>query len=268
MTESSEQGGELIIPETGETETHVAEGETAAENGDVLSPEDMAAITEAVAFINRTISEKALETALLIGNYVLSRFFNDDPEAAFSRNPHKPVSFGMICDHPDLRLRKSHLNEMVRVAAQEKFFMECAVDVSPLNYSHRVKLIGLANDEAKVDMARQCVTEHLTVPQLAYRVRRRKLEMQTDQGEMTEVGDGERAAAVNAAIDLAARLDKLIGQVTTADVEWFTPFVGQLPEAAANMVQTRLTTLIDAFNDAETRCHMLLEHLRPPSEHS
>jgi hypothetical protein len=51
----------------------------------VLSVDDNVLITTTIAFINRTISAKALETGLLIGDYILTNYFNDDIEAAFSK---------------------------------------------------------------------------------------------------------------------------------------------------------------------------------------
>ena len=260
--------GELIIPEN--PENGIMEPEMAAEGGDVLSSEEVAAIHDTIAFINRTVSEKTLETALIVGNHVLSRYFNDDLEAAFSRTPYKSVSFGVLCDHPDLRLSKTHLIEMVRVAAQERFLMETELDMTPLNYTHRVKLIPLANDEIKVDMVRHCVAEDLTTRQLAYRVRRRNLETQlTPEGDMGEPEtDPAVKAATDAAADLALRLDKTAGQVQGLDVEWFSPFINRLPAETAGMLESRLMSLIDDLDDAETRCRMLLEQLRPDTEPS
>jgi hypothetical protein len=69
-----------------------------------LLPENAALIDKTIFFINRTISGKALETAIVIGDQILVKYFNDDIDAAFSKDSAKPVSFTMLCDHPDLRV--------------------------------------------------------------------------------------------------------------------------------------------------------------------
>jgi hypothetical protein len=43
-----------------------------------LPPETAALINDTISFINRTVSAKALEAALLIGDYILSNYFDDD----------------------------------------------------------------------------------------------------------------------------------------------------------------------------------------------
>lgn len=85
--------GMPIIPEVAEDSSE-----------STLLPEDAALIDETISFINRTISAKALEAALLIGNYVLGNFFDDDPDAAFSQNPYKPISFNRLCEDPELNV--------------------------------------------------------------------------------------------------------------------------------------------------------------------
>ena len=90
--------------------------------GPPFVPEGTALIDENISYINRTVSAKALETALLIGDYILTYYFNDDINAAFSQNPYKSISFSMLCDHPDLIVSHQKLLDTVKVAAQERYF--------------------------------------------------------------------------------------------------------------------------------------------------
>ena len=81
----------------------------------ILSPEETTRINETVSLINRTISAKALEAALIIGGHILTRYFNDDIEAAISKDSNKPMSFNILCEHPELNVSRFKLANMVRV---------------------------------------------------------------------------------------------------------------------------------------------------------
>jgi hypothetical protein len=68
----------------------------------------------------------------LIGNHILTNYFNDDIETAFSKDPVKPFSFNMLCQHPDLMISRYKLVDMVKVAAQERFFRAIEINLSSL----------------------------------------------------------------------------------------------------------------------------------------
>jgi hypothetical protein len=165
IPEDIPEGGTAIIPEVVEDPIEP-----------VLSADDNVLITTTIAFINRTVSAKALETALLIGDYILTNYFNDDIETALSRDSNKPLSFTMLCDHPDLRVSRQQLVDMVKVAAQERFFRSIDFNCGDLQYTHRLKLTRLPNDPIKIDMLRECIDENLTTRQLGYRVRMQAME--------------------------------------------------------------------------------------------
>jgi len=188
----------IELPEHGDaagpTDAAGEGGHADGTDGDVApapAVQDRFLIDDTIAFIHRTVSEKALEAALLIGDYILTRYFNNDMEAAFSRDPHKSTSFNLLCDHPDLRISRYKLVNMVKVAAQERFLRLLDDDFTGLHYSHRLKLTALPNNEIKIDMAKKCVDENLTTRQLGYRIRRRVAEMAPAREEPGPEGEGE-----------------------------------------------------------------------------
>jgi hypothetical protein len=159
----------IELPENGDaagpTDAADEAGHAAGADGDVApapAARDHFLIDDTIVFIHRTVSEKALEAALLIGDYILTRYFNNDMEAAFSRDPHKSTSFNALCNHPDLRISRYKLVDMVKVAAQERFLRLLDDDFTGLHYSHRLKLTALPNDDVKIDMAMECVDRELT----------------------------------------------------------------------------------------------------------
>jgi len=78
-------------------------------------------IEKSVEFINEKANETLYKGSLVIGEYVLKHFFNDDISLASSKNPRKPKSYRALCNHEALSVPYSTLTIMVRVAAQEKF---------------------------------------------------------------------------------------------------------------------------------------------------
>ncbi|MDO9264291.1 MAG: hypothetical protein Q7U02_10025, partial [Desulfosalsimonadaceae bacterium] len=80
------------------------------------SPDDMddATINEIVAFINERIVAHVYHGFLEVGKTILEKFFNNDISPAGLRNPHKPVSYRKLCNHPDLPVSRTGLMNMVK----------------------------------------------------------------------------------------------------------------------------------------------------------
>ena len=60
---------------------------------------------------------------------------------------------------------------MVRVAAQEKFFLEGGLDTASLSYSHKAELVKLPNDDAKVKFVKSVMQKSLSSRELEQRVK-------------------------------------------------------------------------------------------------
>lgn len=162
--------GDEFIPEEYEPPIYEAPG------GDPENlSDDTGLIDESVEFINRTVAEMVVNAALKIGDYVLVRFFNNDIFLASSMNGHKSVSYSRLCRRPDLSLTRQQLSTMVRIAAQEKYFLIMNMDTARLQYIHRLRLIELPNDHIKCDLASECMNQNLTGGQLRARIRQIKL---------------------------------------------------------------------------------------------
>ena len=119
-------------------------------------------VEASVKFINNKIAETVFRGSIEIGEYVLKYFFNDDVELASSLDPFKSASYSALCSHPDLAVSRTTLARMVRVAAQERFFIENNVDTDKLQYVHRIELIKLENDDKKLELVQTCIESSLT----------------------------------------------------------------------------------------------------------
>lgn len=132
---------------------------------------DIDLVDQAVAFINEKYNENAYKTAIEIGAYVLKTFFHDDIALAASRNPRKPASFRALCKSEKLIPRPDTLSVMVRVAAQEKFFLEKGLDTASLSYTHRAELVKLPNDDDKVKFVKSVMQKALTSREVEQKVK-------------------------------------------------------------------------------------------------
>lgn len=111
---------------------------------ETLSPLDLKAIDEAVAFINARL-DQATVSFVEIGEFLLKHFFGNDPAKASDRGPRKGVSLRKLAEHPDVTLTYSSLSRAVAVAVQERQL--AAISTSPhVSASHRVLLLSI--DEA------------------------------------------------------------------------------------------------------------------------
>jgi ParB-like chromosome segregation protein Spo0J len=59
---------------------------------------------------------------------------------------------------------------MVRVAAQERFFLSKKLETGSLSYTHKTDLVKLPNDEAKVKLVKTAMKKALTTRQLEARI--------------------------------------------------------------------------------------------------
>ena len=68
---------------------------------------DQRLIDDAVIFINSKVAETLVKGSIEIGEYLLTRFFNNDIEQATSRNAYKSISFNELCNRPDIAVSLS-----------------------------------------------------------------------------------------------------------------------------------------------------------------
>jgi hypothetical protein len=129
-----------------------------------LTKED---INKHVVEINKLVVNDLIKTATKVGNYILEHFFNNDYLEAVSKNPHKPVSYRDLQKHKDLNIPFNMLNQMVRVAAQEKILLDTIFrNIKLLSYSHRVELLQVDESEKKIEFARRSIDGEFTVRKL------------------------------------------------------------------------------------------------------
>jgi len=223
----------------------------------LLPPKELALIDESVLFINRTISAKALEAALLVGNYVLANFFDDDIKAAFSQNPYKSISFATLCEHPDLTVSRQQLINMVKVAAQERYLKTIDINISSLGYTHRLKLTRLPNDTQKIEMARECITKDLNTRQLGYRVKKLTMKTKPPEDKPPPLGPAEKAA--DKFIDI---IDYLAWQADDLDIESISENIGNIEPETRTIMKNKLITLIDTMSQTEIACGALLKKIQ------
>ena len=176
---------EVLIPEVIDD----AEGGAAPVEADEPPPQnlpDYALVEEAVAFISQTIEEMGKTVFLKVGDYLLTRFFNDNVLLASSKNRYKSMSYTELCRHTDLPVTRRQLGVMIRMAAQERYLILTHVEVSRLCHIKKSYLIQLPDGDEKYALAQKCIQENWTSRELYARIRQMK------QGTIPEIGPNEK----------------------------------------------------------------------------
>ena len=129
---------------------------------------DRALVDRAVADLNALYTEKAMETAVAIGTYVLDNFFEGDIWA-FAQRRRAHLSFRELSSHPDLQLDHVYLYRAVKLVEQLTALPEGVTQ--HLSYSHHVELLPLRRVDSKARLARRAIERGWTVRQLRTEVR-------------------------------------------------------------------------------------------------
>lgn len=119
---------------------------------------DEGLVNQAVDQVNRLYAGKGLETARVIGEYLLTTFFAGD-SANFRERGKAHVSFRKLAEREDLYVSYSFLWNAVAVVDQLRQLPPDIAEALPL--SHHQALLPLKDEKAKVKLAREAVKKHL-----------------------------------------------------------------------------------------------------------
>jgi hypothetical protein len=154
-------------------------------------------VDQAVQEINRLYVAKGLETARVVGEYVLKTFFDGRPENLRKRG-RRHVSFRKLVEHEDLRVSHVFLWNAVRFVEQLR---QLPGNIgTELPFSHHKLLLPVRDEQAKVALAKKAVENDLSTRELEEEVRKVR------RGKGTKGGAGRRPlpAFVKAFARLAA----------------------------------------------------------------
>ncbi|MGD9731489.1 MAG: hypothetical protein AB7U45_04835 [Desulfamplus sp.] len=135
-------------------------------NLDLNDPTRKDNVEAAVHFINEKLNEYVYKGSIEIGDYVLKHFFDNSIELATSRKPNKPESYNNLCASGALAVDAKQLSIMVRVAAQEKFFVEKEIDTTGLSYTHKACLVKIFDENIKKSLIKDCIANNWTTKTL------------------------------------------------------------------------------------------------------
>lgn len=175
---------------------------------------DEATVNAAVAELNRLYSAKGLETARVMGEYVLQTFFDGKPEN-FHEKGKKHVSFRKLADREDLLPSYSSLWNACSVVEQLRLLPPDLVNQLPL--SHHKLLLPVRDPEAKAELARKAVEAHLGKREFEEEVKRLR-EKENEEREAT----GKRQAGrppLPAFVKGLTKLRSAVALATSAPVE-------------------------------------------------
>ena len=130
---------------------------------------DRALVDEAAAWITARVAATLKLGAREVGEYILDRFFRNDPALAKSRSPHKNASFRLLaekCGTPELPISKTWLNNAVGVALMTRQLPATATAFKELPPSYQETLLPL-RDPTKVEkLAKLALSRELSFREL------------------------------------------------------------------------------------------------------
>lgn len=130
---------------------------------------DRSLVEAAVQEVNRLYVQKGLETARVVGEYLLTTFFGGDADA-FEAREGAHASFRALADHEDLRVSHSFLWYAVRLLPQLRMLPEPVAQALPL--SHHRLLLHVKDDKTKQKLAERAVQKGLGKRELEDEIRK------------------------------------------------------------------------------------------------
>jgi len=208
---------------------------------------DPVLIDKSVEFINNAISKTLYKGNLEIGKYLLEHFYNNDIKLAFSRNPHKPVSFQKLCKRDDLGVHPSTLSRMVKVASQERYFIDSKTNVEELSYSNRLEFTKLPNSKKKLKLVEKCIKEEMSFRKLSEAI--------------SKINEKTKGVTPLPPLKLMSNVDKLF-EGTQLPALLSTPDkLERLRSTTRTQMKERANTLLEKMNSLTAHCNTLIKTL-------
>ena len=204
-------------------------------------------IDRSVEFINAIVVKTMYKGSLEIGEYLLINFFNDDIKLASSKNRKKAVSFQQLCKRPDLGVHPSTLSRMVRVASQERYFLQNKASTDDLSYSHRIEFTKLDNDEKKLRLVEKCIQEKMSCRGVA------KIVFETRQKKKSEKEPSP--------LKLISSVDRLIEGTQIPELLSKPEKLESMRPKTRNKIRERASDLLEKMSTITKGCNSLIKTL-------
>lgn len=130
---------------------------------------DAALVDEAVRQVNRLYAAKGVETARVIGEYLVGAFFGGDP-GSFTAREKGHASFRALEARDDLGPSYTFLWYSVRFLPQLRALPADVADALPM--SHHRLLIHVKDEDQKAKLAQKAVTKDLSKRELEDEIRK------------------------------------------------------------------------------------------------
>jgi hypothetical protein len=209
---------------------------------------DTRLVERAVAELNRLYTHQGLQTASLVGEYLLSTFFNGDP-AEFHRQGGRHVSFRALARREDLQLSASFLWSCVAVVEQLRLLPEELARALPL--SHHKLLLTVRDPREKLGLARRAAQGAMSRRDLELEVRRRQLAASPAGAGKRRPGRPPHPPLVRALSQVERALDAVLGE------EWVAAAGRGVPvdraEVLLDEIEQRLERLARALKSVRDR---------------
>jgi len=212
---------------------------------DQLTLLDQKRLDEAVVFINTQLN-KAANSLIEIGNYLLANFFNGDQRKVQDHTADKSISLRRLAAHKDLDLSYAHLSNAIRLAIQERELT--GVESEYVTQSHKLLLIKIEDNQEKRKYIERIIANRLSTRALR--------ELLISAGHLQPRGrpllNGERSSGVQTEhLDVILKPLDMLAQnsLECFDLNAFTADEARLTLSKAQQVQQKLAALITKLQE-------------------
>lgn len=208
-------------------------------------------IDQSVEFINSKANETLYKGSIEIGNFLLKHFFNDDIRIANSKNPKKTKSFKALCRHKDLAVPYTTLTIMVRVAAQERFFIENEIDAEKLSYTHKSDMVRLENTPEKIEIAKECIEKKLSTRELSRLVGDKRQKALENKKQLKEESPFSNIATIEQLLNKSIKSELVTDIVKLRGMH----------QKTRQDLKEKTTQLIESMLETTRECKKLIKNL-------
>ena len=136
---------------------------------------DKQVVEEGVEWIRAKLAETISRGMSEVGEYVLDRFFDGDPERVRSKDPRKNASFRSLvarCESTELPIKRAVLQRAVAIAVMRRALPGHARAYPQLPFSHQAELLPLRLPGPVEKLAERALAKKLSVRALREMVAR------------------------------------------------------------------------------------------------
>lgn len=234
--------GDLAMTTEEQAITETDEADTQVDNKKLID--------DAVEFINEKVNETIYQGSIEIGEYILENFFEGNAQLAASKNPNKNHSFNQLCKRDELTIHPNRLGLMVRVACQERYFLENEIDTTDLSYTHKASFVKVKDGKEKINLVKKCIEKEWTTRQLEDEIKE----------HLNTLPSTSKPSLIRTTKKYINKIDHVLKTVNDADLGFDIDDISKMSAKRRDTLRINLTDLETKAKEGMNRSKTISEH--------